>query len=107
MADENSNYIYAAKREMSYISKGLRPDILRDHNKTILKIFKNLFPVFRKNSKYGFPANLIPLIIFIYFRLHGLVITKSQLLLSSHINFVDFNDFILQFINYLRRDIKS
>ncbi len=107
MPSENSIYTHAAEREMSYISRGLDLDILRDHNQIILEIYNNLFSVFRKRSKYRLPANLIPLIIFIYFRLRNLVITKSQLLLASHTTNADFNDFIMQLQNYLtRRDIR-
>ncbi|KKK73909.1 hypothetical protein LCGC14_2889100, partial [marine sediment metagenome] len=32
MSGENSIYIYAAKKEMSFISTGLNLDTLRDHN---------------------------------------------------------------------------
>ncbi len=104
MSGENSIYIHA-KREISTISRGLNLDILRDHDQIILEIYKTVFPVFRKHSKYRFPANLVPLIIFIYFRLHDLIITKSQLLSVSRISIADFNDFIMQLIIYLRRDI--
>ncbi len=105
MSDENSIYIYTAKKKMSFISTGLNLDTLRDHNQIILEIYTNLYPVFRERSKYRLPVNLIPLIIFIYFRLNDFVITKSQIISESRISFSDFNDFILQLINYLRRDI--
>ncbi len=105
MPSENSIYIYAAKREMSIISRGLDLDILRDQNQIILEIYTNLYPVFREKSKYRLPVNLIPLIIFIYFRLNDFVITKSQIISESRIYFSDFNDFILQLVNYLRREI--
>ncbi|KKM05875.1 hypothetical protein LCGC14_1749680 [marine sediment metagenome] len=105
MSIENSIYIYAAKREISHISRDLIIDTLSDHNKIILEIYKTIFPVLRKNSKYRLPTNLIPLIIFIYFRLHDLVITKSQIISESRISFSDFNDFIMQLIIFLRRGI--
>jgi len=46
MLVESKNYIYAAKRQKSQISKNLNIDLFRNQNEIILEIFKNLYTVF-------------------------------------------------------------
>ncbi len=105
MWTRNKKKMHIAKRYISKVSEGLYTVNLRGSNKKILSIYQKIVSVLRSHSKYRLPSNLIPLIFFIYFRLHDLTITKPQLLAVTDIKSADLNDFLMQLKNYLRRDI--
>jgi len=89
--------------EIHNIFNGLRTVIFENFKNIILDKFYKIQPKFRKKSKYRDPKLLIPLIFYIYFRIYGYKITKSQLLAVSQISSTDFNDFLVQVRNYLSR----
>ena len=109
----NSNHI--AESEISKIFIGLNLFTFEGSQQIILEKFKNIQPKLHENNKYRDPKLLIPIIIYVYFRLFGYKINKSDLLAVSNISSADFNDFIMQLKKYLecykeelkKRDFKT
>ena len=98
----NSNHI--AESEISKIFIDLNLFTFEGSQQTILEKFAKIQPKLHENNKYRDPKLLIPIIIYVYFRLFGHKINKSDLLAVSNISSADFNDFIMQLKKYLTRE---
>jgi len=98
----NSNHI--AESEITKIFIGLHLFTFRGSQQTILEKFAKIQPKLHENNKYRDPKLLIVIIIYVYFRLFGHKINKSDLLAVSNISSADFNDFIMQLKKYLTRE---
>ena len=101
----NENNIMRKKMEI-VIAKtfnGLNLEKSRDLQELILEKVELIHSRLRKGSRYRNPHFLVPLVIFVHFRLNDIDITKSKLLAVSEVSRTDFNDFMMQLKNYLRR----
>ena len=101
----NGNNIMRKKMEevIAKTLSGLNLAKSRDLQELILEKVELIHSRLRKGSKYRNPHFIVPLVIFVHFRLNDIDITKSKLLAVSEVSRTDFNDFMMQLKNYLRR----
>jgi hypothetical protein len=107
MVFRNSNSMDIVESEISKVYFNLILISFEDFKKIVLEKYDMISEKLRETTKYRDPSRLIPIIIYIYFHLRGGRINKSQLLSVSQLSSADFNDFFMQFTNYLKRMIKK
>ena len=103
MVPINMNSIAVAKNVVDTIILHLPLSEIEDFKKIIVDKYHIISEGFRKDIKYHNPQNLVPLIVYVYLRVHGYQFEKSVLLSVSHLSSADFNDFIVQVRNYVSR----
>ena len=106
MIPTQNNSNHSAESEISKIFIGLNLFTFEGSQQIILEKFKKIQSKLRGNNKYRDPKLLIPIIIYVYFRLFDHKIDKSDLLAVSEISRADFNDFIMQLKKYLTRETR-
>lgn len=101
----NENNITKKKMEkiITRTFKDLNLEKRRDLHEVILEKVELMHSRLRKGCTYRKPRILVPLAMFIHFRLNDIDITKSELLAVSEVSRTDVNDFLMQLKNYLRR----
>ncbi|MFW9970982.1 MAG: hypothetical protein ACFFDF_12365 [Candidatus Odinarchaeota archaeon] len=101
MRNMDKKSIDPIKNEVTKIFNGLRYRPSGNIDQTILEKVHQIQPRLRRNLKYRDPKLLVPLIIYVYFRLFGYYLDKSQLLRVSYISKADFIIFLKQLYKYL------
>ncbi len=104
MKKEKNKLVRSAETEISRFLGSLYMSSYNNADAIILEKVIFVHSKIRKNSAYKPLETLVPILSYIFLRLHDLLYKKSKLLSVSIIYLADKNNFIIQFIHYLSKN---